>query len=90
MLNYNKAIQFDPEYYSAYFNRAFLLESTNEYDKALDDYKKAIELSPKDPNLYGNYARLKIEIEKYNEAKKLGHSRFHKVEEFKNKITMNS
>lgn len=45
---YDKAIDLEPRYALARFNRAYAYGETGEYDKAIADYSKAIELDPSD------------------------------------------
>ena len=47
---YTEAIELDPNYTTAYHNRAFVYSEIGEYDKAIADLTKTIELDP-------NYAR---------------------------------
>jgi len=53
-LSYNKAIELDPKYTKAYFNRGSVYHYLGQYQKAIDDYTKVIELDPKDTNAYNN------------------------------------
>ena len=46
LLNYNKAIELNPEYEYAYVWRGKVYYDQKEYEKALTDYSKAIELNP--------------------------------------------
>ncbi len=50
--DFNKAIELDPDDYSAYCNRGSVYERKGEYARALSDYNKAVELNPKDPVIY--------------------------------------
>src|SRR5690606_2351540 len=43
---FTKAISFDETYYEAYYNRGYCFELLGEKEKALTDYKKALELKP--------------------------------------------
>ncbi len=47
LADYNKAIELDPKFATAYYNRGFVDADKKDYDKALADYNKAIELDPK-------------------------------------------
>ncbi len=49
-----KAICADPNYFMGYFARACAWDSKKEYDKAIDDYTKAIELNPDSADAYYN------------------------------------
>ena len=42
VISYNKAIQFDPEYTLAYYNRGNLFALLGQYSRAIEDYNKAI------------------------------------------------
>ena len=44
--DYNKAIQLDPELAEAYCNRGVAYEHTGEFERAIADHTKAIELQP--------------------------------------------
>lgn len=57
--DYSKAIQIDPNAYSAYFQRAILYRSIGNYQKALADFNRSIEINSNDPLLYINRAYLK-------------------------------
>ncbi len=51
---YNKAIEFDSNFETAYNNRGNTYVSLNHYDKAISDYNKAIELNPEYYKGYNN------------------------------------
>ena len=52
---YSKAIECNPEFVQAFFNRAFAYDKLNETAKAIEDYKKVTELQPN--NAYAFYNR---------------------------------
>ena len=47
VLNYTKAIESDPNYAKAYYNRGFIYIKTRKYKLAIADLDKAIEIDPK-------------------------------------------
>jgi tetratricopeptide (TPR) repeat protein len=49
-----KAIDSDGNYYMAFYVRGFAWDEKSEYDKAIADYTKAIELKPDDGSIYNN------------------------------------
>ena len=51
---YTKAIELNPEYTYAYYNRGIAYNDLGQYQKAIDDYTKAIELNPEYADAYGN------------------------------------
>jgi len=54
---FEKVIQADPKNARAHNNLAVALEATGEFARALEEYKKALELSPQDNYIRRNYAR---------------------------------
>ncbi len=51
---FNKAIEQDPQYDQAYFNRGLCSKRLEEYDNALADFRKANDLGNKNPNIKKN------------------------------------
>jgi tetratricopeptide (TPR) repeat protein len=49
MEEFTKAIEIDPDYYYAYYNRALAYYKKGEFENSLSDYNKAIELNPDNP-----------------------------------------
>ena len=62
--NLNKAVELNPQYSLAYYNRAYVYSEIGKIDNALSDYSKAIECNPKDALAYSN--RGKLLFDKYN------------------------
>ena len=54
IINFTKAIEIDPKYAIAYYNRGIAYYSLMKYPEALADYTKAIELDPKYADAYYN------------------------------------
>ena len=54
---FEKVIAADPKNARAHNNLAVALEATGEFARALEEYKKALELSPTDNYIRRNYAR---------------------------------
>jgi len=68
IINYGKAIEFDPNYEKAYAARALCYEKINKKQEAVEDYKKMIVFSPKDKELYYNAGRLLFDLKNYKGA----------------------
>ncbi|MEN8123473.1 MAG: tetratricopeptide repeat protein, partial [Bacteroidota bacterium] len=49
-----KAIELDPKYVSAYYNRGIVYGKQGKFPQAIQDNTKAIELEPKHVNAYNN------------------------------------
>jgi tetratricopeptide (TPR) repeat protein len=64
----SEVIRLDPNYASAFNNRADEYEKASEYEKALEDFTTAIRLSPNDPHYYENRASLYKTMKKDIEA----------------------
>jgi len=54
---FEQAIVKEPANARAHNNLAVALEATGEYARALAEYKKALDLDPKDTHIRRNYAR---------------------------------
>jgi Flp pilus assembly protein TadD len=54
---FEKAIAVDPKNARAHNNLAVALEATGDFTRALEEYKKALELDPQDNYIRRNYAR---------------------------------
>jgi tetratricopeptide (TPR) repeat protein len=44
---YNKALEINPRFAKAYYNRGLAYDENGQYDKAISDYEKAIGLNPR-------------------------------------------
>jgi len=53
---------------SFYFNRAVFYQQSKEWEKALQNYSKAAELNPDNPNIYNNMGVIYKELGKYDLA----------------------
>lgn len=51
-----------------YFQRASAFEALGDYEKAIENYTKAIELEPEDATAYYNLGNIKIQLRLYEEA----------------------
>lgn len=52
---FTKAIELDPDYYFAYYNRALVFYQRGEFENSLEDYTMALELNP--DNAYWTFER---------------------------------
>lgn len=65
----NKAIKYDPENGSAYYNRALVLGELNLFERAIDDYGIALKLDPgKAPEIINNRSNLLLGSGRFSEA----------------------
>ena len=56
--DFNEVIAIQPNNQNAYFGRAFAHKALKHYDRAAEDFEKAKELDPKNPNLVVNYKKI--------------------------------
>ncbi|MGN0015740.1 MAG: tetratricopeptide repeat protein [Candidatus Avelusimicrobium sp.] len=63
-----QAIEVDPKYAKAYYNRGIAYRKLQEYDKAIADYTQAIELDPKFSMAYNNRGHIYYALKEYNKA----------------------
>jgi len=61
MEEFTRAIELDPEYYFAYYNRALVYYQSGELESSLADYSRAIELHP--DNAYWTFERGFLHLE---------------------------
>lgn len=54
IINYNQALELNPNEPSTYNNRGVNFYKIGEFDRALEDYERVIELSPNNPIVYNN------------------------------------
>ena len=64
----DKAIELNPTYATAYYNRGNVLNKLNRKEEALGNYDKAIELNPTYTTAYNNRGWLNLILEQYVEA----------------------
>ncbi len=65
---FNKAIEIEPKFAEAYFNRGFAYQEKGQYDKAIPDYNKAIEINPRHDAVYNNRGNAYAARGKYDKA----------------------
>lgn len=65
---YTKTIMLDPEYVSAYSNRAHMYVNIHQSELALADYNKAIEIDPQYPQAYSGRGALYNALQEYDLA----------------------
>jgi len=58
MADYTKAIEFKPDNASAYYNRGIAKKTKKDYEGALADFKKVLELQPGDSRSKTNIEEL--------------------------------
>ena len=56
LADFDRAIELNPDYTSAFTSRATTYDMTTRYNEALADYSRAIELDPSNPSLFLNRA----------------------------------
>lgn len=68
LVQFNKAIEADPEYINAYLRRGFVNNALKNYEDAVHDYDKVIELHPQHVFAYISRGSAKNKLEKFDEA----------------------
>lgn len=68
LTDYAAAIQANPRYYLAYFNRGNIREAQGDFDGASADYAMAIGLLPNDPKAYNNRGWVRQQREDWSGA----------------------
>ncbi|MEN2370608.1 tetratricopeptide repeat protein, partial [Leuconostoc lactis] len=66
--DYSKAIELQPDYASAYYNRGTSFFALKDYEKAIADYSKAIELQPDYASAYNNRGNSFSALKDYEKA----------------------
>jgi len=67
---YSKAIELNPKYTNAYYNRGLVKTQLDKYDEAIEDYTKVITLDSSNVNGYYKRASSYYRLKKYKEALK--------------------
>ncbi len=67
---YSKAIELNPKYTNAYYNRGLVKTQLDKYDEAIEDYTKVITLDSNNVNGYYKRASSYYSLKKYKEALK--------------------
>jgi tetratricopeptide (TPR) repeat protein len=70
MSDYNKAIEVNPKYAKAYYNRGLAYGKSGQHIIAISDLNKAIEVNPKFAEAYKDRGVAYAFLEKTEEAKK--------------------
>lgn len=65
---YSRAIELNPKYGAAYFNRGCAYYALGNYGQAIKDYEKAIEFNPNDAKVYYNRGNAYDELGNRNQA----------------------
>jgi tetratricopeptide (TPR) repeat protein len=68
IVNYNKAIELEPEYGDAYYNLALAYYKQGNWDQAVLNYSKAIAINPKDAESYNDRAVAYFQLKEYRKA----------------------
>lgn len=68
LIDYNMAIELDPDYAQAYFNRALVEIKLEQYEKALADFDKTIDLNPNYPDAYINRGNVRDLLGSFEDA----------------------
>ncbi|CAD8121699.1 unnamed protein product [Paramecium sonneborni] len=66
----SKALEYNPEFVKALFNRAECYEKTDQLEEALDDYKKLKGLQPKDYFIQKKFIDLDLKVQDFVEKRK--------------------
>ena len=68
IVDYDKAIELNPNYSLAYNNRGLAKSGLKDYEGAIVDYNKAIELNPNYAHAYNNRGNAKYDLKDYEGA----------------------
>lgn len=77
---FTEAIEQDPEFSGAYFNRADAKRNLGKYEASIEDYNTAIDINPENPVAFNNRGIAKNRLGKYEDA----------IEDFNNAIELDS
>ena len=66
--DYDRAIELNPRYATAYHNRGIACSNLEEYERAIADYDRAIELSSQEPAAYRNRGIAYADLKQYQQA----------------------
>jgi len=70
IIYYTKALEYEPKFYPAYFNRGFAYFQTGQYQQALADYDAALRLQPDAAEVYVDRGNVHLQLRDYASALK--------------------
>jgi len=70
---FTRALELDPDYVSAYIQRAVSYEAAGDLNKAADDLRRALVFEQKEPELFYVAARVNFALGNYKESLELAH-----------------
>ena len=68
LLNYNRAVELNPDFAEAYNNREIAYRNLDQLEKAVADYSKAIELNPNFDEAYNNRGIANVKLGRIQQA----------------------
>jgi len=68
ILDFNKALEIDPEHAMAYNNRGYAYNAKGLYDLAISDLNKALEINPRYADAYNNRGHAYYNKQEYDKA----------------------
>ena len=71
MADFTKAVTLDAKYANAYFNRGITYSLRDEYERAIDDFKRVLRINPKNTAAYNAMADIFAKTGRKEEAGKV-------------------
>jgi len=68
LVDYNKAIEINPNYELAFYNRGFAWIAKQDYNRAIADFNKVIEINPNSASAYVSRGSIRRALKEYNTA----------------------
>ncbi len=68
ILDFNQAIQLNPQWADAFYNRGLAYGKVGQYQKAIEDYSAVLQINPNSAAVYWNRANAYSKLEQYEQA----------------------